>query len=416
MRVELRSAFLAQLAKEDWQLPAGSLADEVWDVLVIGAGPAGSVAAIHLASNGHRVLLIDEKRFPREKVCGDALCADALTCLERVGLAREAREMSHELSELLLFSRSGVEVKLHGDFLTLERSVLDSLLARRAVASGAVFACGTVEDLHVESDGSVTCIVSKSKATFRARVGVLATGARVHLARKLGLVVRNKPSGLALRCILRSSRQLRHHVIWCDAAVVPSTRPSRVPGFAWIFPIGDDNYNIGCGILCRNLDGDHARLSERLDRFITRFTVARELVRHGELLSPPRSGVVRSGLKGTQPLGKGNVLVVGETIGVTLPFSGTGIGKAMETAEIAGSVIHAALESGAMGVLRKFPIRLERRLRRSYRRYGFAEALFSRSWFNDCALRLARRSSFLRRLLVDMLAGGRDSRHHSVLH
>jgi geranylgeranyl reductase family protein len=407
MSGELRRAFLDELARTDWQQPAEALADSAWDVLIAGAGPAGSTAAAYLATGGHRVLLIDEERFPRAKACGDALTNDALRCLGRLGLAARVREMGHRLGELLLIGRSGIEVRLRGAFLTLDRAVFDALLARHAVASGAVFARGAVEAVSVRDDGSVVCAVSGCGRELRARVGVLATGARLRLARELGLVARDRPSGMAVGCRLRSSRQLGHHVICCDASVVASAGRSRVPGVAWIFPIGDETYNIGCGVQYGRAAEDHGSLRECFGRFTTRFALARELAADGELVSPVRSGVVRSGLVGARPVGAGNVLVVGETLGATLPFSGAGIGKAMETAEVAAAVIHEALDTGDMTALRRFPARLRRRLGRCYRRYRLAEALLSRGWINDFLVRCARRSAYLRRVLLDLLMAGR---------
>ena len=407
MNGELRDAFLDELAKTNWQQPADGLAEQTWDVLIVGAGPAGSTAAAHLATRGHRVLLVDEKRFPRAKLCGDGLTNDALRCLGRLGLADRVREMGHRLGKLSFISGSGVEVRLHGDFLTLDRAVLDAVLARHAVASGAVFAHGTVEEVSVESDGSVVCGVSGCGGQLRARVGVLATGVRLRLAQEIGLVARERPSGMAVGCRLRSSKQLGHHVICCDTSVVPSTRRTRVPGFAWIFLLGKDTYNIGYGVQRRSAGSDHDTLRECLEQFMTRFPLARELTADGELVSPVRSSAVRSGLAGARPVGAGNVLVVGETLGSTLPFTGAGIGKAMETAEIAASVIHEALHVGDMGVLRAFPVRLRRRLGRCYRTYRLAEVLFSRGWINDFLVRRARRSAFLRRVFVDLLMAGK---------
>ena len=414
MNAESQRAFLSTPADEKWQRPAASLPDEVWDVLVVGAGPAGSTAAIHLASRGHRVLLIDEERFPREKVCGGALTANALRCLDRVGLAGTVRGLGCELGALSLIGRSGVEVRLDGDFVTLDRRVLDALLARHAVASGAVFAQGQIENVRVEPDGSVTCAVSPSGALLRARVGILATGARVRLARDLGLVTRGRPSGLAMRCIVQSSRHFERHVICCDASALLSARQSRVLGFAWLFPLGHDLYNIGCGHLHGGSDADGATLRECLDHFVERFGPARELVEDGAFVSPPRSGVLRSGLRGTRPIGNGNLLLVGETIGSTLPFTGAGIGTAMETAEIAAALIGNALESGNLSLLRRYPARLERRLRVRYAGYRCVEALFANGVFNDAAMRLARVSRIARRVLIDLVMTGRTERCRHV--
>src|SRR5437016_12531817 len=82
----------AELEPVPWQHPVDSAPRAIWDVLIVGAGPAGSIAAFHLAARGHAVLLLDKKRFPRNKTCGDGLLSDALRVLERVGLLTRRSE------------------------------------------------------------------------------------------------------------------------------------------------------------------------------------------------------------------------------------------------------------------------------------------------------------------------------------
>ena len=111
--------------------------------------------------------------------------------------------------------------------------------------------------------------------------------------------------------------------------------------------------------------------------------------------------MLRCGLSGTHPHGPGNVLVLGESIGATFPFTGEGIGKAMETGEIAAEVAHDALVSGDLNRLSKFPHRIEHELKPKFLGYRIAENWFSRPWLNDLVARRIRSSRFLQ----DLVAG-----------
>src|SRR5512145_577595 len=109
------------------------------DVLVVGAGPAGSVAAMRLAQAGMRVVLSDRAAFPRDKTCGDGLIADALAVLRTLGLEQLVRDAAYGSSRLLTISPGGVEVRFQSTFLVLPRLRFDHLLFERAVAAGAEF-------------------------------------------------------------------------------------------------------------------------------------------------------------------------------------------------------------------------------------------------------------------------------------
>ena len=335
-----------------------SLSDKVWDVLIVGAGPAGSTAAIHLASYGHRVLLIDKKRFPRDKVCGDGIISDTVRCLQKIGLYQKVRETGYQVHGASVFSPSRIEVQMPGSYLTLKRSILDSLIAEKALESGAIFRHGDVDEISIEQDGSVKCSISKNGGTFDARVGVIATGANVSLARNLSMITHQKPGALAIRCYARSTLKLDRMVICYDRSIIP--------GYAWIFPMGNDEYNMGCGLMYRGDSRDHINLRKTFSSFITEFPLAKQLMESGETISPLRGSMLRAGLEGAQPIGKGNILAIGETIGSTFPYTGAGIGKAMETGELAAAVIHEALDSGDINRLREFPVRLEKDLRTRY--------------------------------------------------
>jgi geranylgeranyl reductase family protein len=380
-----------------WQQPA--VPPGRWDTVVVGAGPAGSLAAFHLARHGYRVLLLDRDRFPRDKTCGDLLIADALQALGRAGLLDPVRALAHEVHGFRVFSPSRVRFELPGRYLMLKRHRLDALLARRAAEAGAVFVRGRVEDVSPTPGGAVACSVAGCPEPVEARAAVVATGAAVDLLGRLGMAVSRQADAMAARCYVRSRLPLDRLVVSFDRAVVP--------GYAWIFPLGGGEHNVGVGVFGRASAGK-TNLRELFRRFTEQFPPAVELLRQGQSVSGLSGARLRCGLRDAGRSVAGPVLAIGETLGATYPLTGEGIGKAMQTGELAAALLHEAFAAGDLGRLRDFPARLEDELRARYRGYGRAEDWLSRPWLNDLVAWRIGRSPWLRRRVAAVLAEDQD--------
>jgi len=184
-----------------------------WDAAIVGAGPSGATCALVLARQGHRVLLLDKERFPRDKACGDLLIPDAISLMKRLGTYERIRAEAYESDAVTVYSPSGIAFDVPSEYLTLKRFSLDKLLVDLAIEAGAVFGRAHVTEVESGDNGVVISTSSSNPEPVRARFGVLATGGVVDLAMKLGIVLRREPSAVAIRGYIRSKSGPNHTLL-----------------------------------------------------------------------------------------------------------------------------------------------------------------------------------------------------------
>jgi geranylgeranyl reductase family protein len=401
------SLFFVLIGEVSLEQPAiQTLPRRLWDVVIIGAGPAGSVCAGILADKGHQVLIIEKERFPRLKPCGDLLIADSIAMLERIGLWEEIKRMAHEIPAMEMHSPSGARITITGAFYSIGRQKLDAALVinacRRRQRGSVSFSHGAVMNIKTNgAEKAAELYCSQSTEPMQAKVVVLATGSVTTLAYRLGLVQNRKPSALALRGYVPSRHCLENAIISYDR--------SSLPGYRWIIPLGKDSnglwtYNVGCGAPSSVIHSSRRRLKDALFSFMTEFPAARTLIHQGEAPAQIGTAPLRYGLTDPSTAWKENVLAVGEVIGTTYPFSGEGIGKAMESGYIAANVIHDALQADDLSLLSRYPTQLETQLKPRYAGYFKAEKWFARPWLNDFIIKRIAKSTFLQKKVQDFFA------------
>ncbi len=379
----------------------GAVATKRWDVIVIGAGPAGSTAARILAARGHAVLLVDRSAFPRDKVCGDGLIADALRSLRRAGLYETVVRRGFSVDTLSIFSPSGVRVDLPGEFVTLPRRQLDALLLQAAVDRGAVFQAGRVTALASQSDG-VCAQLHGTADVVRARYAVLATGADLSLHPTIAEHTRTaRAEAVALRCYVRSPIRLAELIISFDRSILP--------GYAWIFPLGGNRYNIGCGVFRRNERRRQMNLRRTFTAFTQQFPLAREVWSARSESTPLVGATLRCGLDARRAYDGRSVVAAGEVIATTFPFTGEGVGKAMETAEAVADHLCAAL-AGEIDALAAYPRTLDATFQPRYAGYHVAERWITHPWVSDLVAQSVRRSGRLRAAAAGVINESTDPR------
>ncbi len=314
------------------------------DVLVVGAGPAGSAAAQVLALAGLDVVLIDQRSFPREKVCGDGLIPDAHAALAKLGVLDEVMARAQAAGHVACIGPRGGRIDVPGTLAVLPRRELDDIVCRAAVRAGArMHAPVQFEQPLLDAAGRVCgAQVSHAKVQREIRAGwvVLASGAVPQALMAAGLCERQTPTGVALRAYVKNDAMVGRitelEVVW--------HRKLR-PGYGWIFPCGDGVFNIGAGVVdSHGQDGEgrhvmhDVNLKRVFDSFCEFYAPARELMAGGVMQGGLKGAPLRCTLAGAKYTRPG-LLVTGEAAGSTYSFTGEGIGKALETGMLAAHAI-----------------------------------------------------------------------------
>jgi geranylgeranyl reductase family protein len=303
-----------------------------WDIAVVGAGPAGSVAALAAlqAWPSARVVLLDRADFPRDKTCGDGLAAQVLDVLAEVGEPRLLDDWPRVHRLRLHFpDGAGVARTMRRPTLVVPREELDARLVAAAVRRGAVLRRHRVRRLR--RDGGSGLVVLDG--AVRARVVVAADGAHSAVRALLGLPApRAGTTAIALRGYAKVTPER------AQEQVIAFAGHAAWPAYAWSFPVGDGRVNVGYGEALP-VDGpgpSRGRMLQRLEELLPGSTDGVDGLRAYHL--PLSTGRLR------QP--DGPVLFTGDALRLVNPLTGEGIHAAARSGAVAGTVAAGAARSG----------------------------------------------------------------------
>lgn len=383
-------------------VPGG--APEAYDVIVAGAGPAGTVAAAALASRGLRVVLCDRASFPREKVCGDALIADSLGVLERLGLADRVAARAVTASALDVITPAGVTATIPGRLRILPRRELDAMLLEHALHCGAEFRQLSIDAPIAEGDrvAGVTARDGSGRVLeLRAPLTVLATGANGAVLRAFDPRARSEASGTALRVYARP-RDGAARAGRGSACVIALDRTIQ-PGYAWAFPAPDGTFNVGVGLFRGgNLRAAGVNLRASLAALLAGQGPIGRRFGPFTAATPIAGAPVRTSLTGT-PAARPGLVIIGEAAGTTYAATGEGIGKAMESALLLDELAAApGVDLPALGPA--YSAVLRARFGPRFRAYAVAQTWVSFPWFVDYVARRANESPYITRKLSQFLS------------
>ena len=375
---------------------------EETDVLVVGAGPGGSATAFHLAKQGIDVLFVDKATFPREKVCGDGLTPRGVRAIRKMGVD-PAEPGFVRIDALRTYGTDGVIIdlpwpRLH-DFpdigLVRTRYDFDNLLVERAVKAGARFRPGVEAKRPVTDARWVRGAVigdNGSTTEVRARYVVAADGAASRFAGQVGVHRdETRPLGIAARRYYRTSRP-QEPVF--ESFLNLWDGDGLMPGYGWIFPLGDGLLNVGAGLLNTFKNFKEVSARKVFDVFVRQLPEEWGITEENAA-GPLLSGPLPMGMN-RRPLSLPGMLLVGDAGGIVNPFNGEGIAYAIESGELAAELIADALERDRPALLQMYPMLLRER----YGRYFHVGRNFVRLIGHPAVMRFCVRHGIPRKTLM----------------
>ncbi|WBB73317.1 geranylgeranyl reductase family protein [Micromonospora sp. WMMD1128] len=397
------------------------------DVIVVGAGPGGSATAYHLARHGVRVLLLEKTEFPREKVCGDGLTPRAVRQLIRMGVdtSPEAGWLHNKGLRVI-----GGGVRLELDWpdlasfpnygLVRTRLDFDDLLARRAVDAGATLRTGVnVLGPVLDADDRVTGVQAevgpgKEPATFHAPLVVAADGVSGRFPLALGMAKReDRPIGVAVRRYYRSPAKHDDDYLESWLELRSKGNEALLPGYGWIFGLGDGRVNVGLGVLNSSSAFGKTNYRRLLTDWLANTPEDWGMTDEANAEGPILGAALPMGFNRVPHYSRG-VLLVGDSGGMVNPFNGEGIAYAMESGELAAEVAVQALARPAGAererALMAYPQELKARFGGYYRLGGIFVKLIGRPEVMRMATKHGMPHPMLMRFVLKLLANLTDPR------
>jgi geranylgeranyl reductase family protein len=396
------------------------------DVIVVGAGPAGSSAAYWLACAGLDVALIEKTTFPREKVCGDGLTPRGTRALVDMGIdVSEGNGWLHNRGLRVI----GGGQRLHLDWpeltafppfgLVRPRADLDAILANQAVKAGArLYEQTSVTAPILDGAGRVTGVEArtpdKRTVTFKAPLVLSCEGVSGKLAQRLGVHRNDKrPLGVAVRRYYTSPKTHDDYLeSWLELWDGKPNESALLPGYGWIFGMGDGTVNAGLGVLNSSAGFQKTDYRAMLTRWLDN-TPEEWGLRERNATAPTRGAALPMGFNRTPHYVNG-LLIVGDSGGSVNPFNGEGIPYAIESGKFAAEAVVQALRrpdgSSRERALAAYPARLREEWGAYYRLGGIFVKLIGNPNVMQACTRHGLPHPALMRFVLKLLANLTDPR------
>ncbi len=384
----------------------------MYDCIIAGAGPAGTSTALFAARSGLKVLLLDRAVFPRDKICGDALSGKCITILDQLNLLDEVSALTGVHLKSILFSApdtTEVEVPLLAKpgydkplGIVVKRLDFDQFMFKKALAEVAE----TIQGFKVTDvlrENGMVCgvrgfyIQTGQVAEFRAPLIVGADGSNSVIAVKgLGLEKDSRQRAVAVRQYWRAVSGVKD---WLELHFSAAVNP----GYFWIFPVGEDVYNVGLGMPFGYIRKNNIDLRRKFAEIISQ-PQFRERFRPAAPIDSLSGWNLPLGSRWQAMHGQG-ILLTGDAASLIDPFAGEGIGNALFSGKFAARILHQATDEKnySAASLSAYDGLVKQKLNAELKISTRLQQLGQYQWLLNYVIRRAKHSPEIRSLISGML-------------
>ena len=383
-----------------------------FDLIIIGAGPAGCTTALTLSDAGLKIALIDKASLPASKICGDALSGTVMNVLKRLpgNCYEEFLKVFPKTSSwgIRFISPGGKELDLPfipGKNSTMpapgyicQRKVFDGFLQKKVRELTGTLILDNFPVRHIIRENG-TFIIKAEKGELRCRMVVGADGIHSTAGRILaGHTLNHERYCLGARAYFRGVKDLHP-----EKFIELHFLKDLLPGYFWIFPMEDGLVNAGLGIMYGKLKAGQASLTAKLHEVITSYPALSGRFDRAEMISRIEAHGLPMGPDPKSISGEG-FLLTGDAASLVDPFSGEGIGNAMVSGEIAGKVISEAFKSNdfSESFMKKYDERIRQRLSRELGTSRIVQKLITVPGLFDLVVKKAGRNKEFKEMLTKM--------------
>jgi menaquinone-9 beta-reductase len=379
------------------------------EVIVVGAGPTGSAAATILAQSGRDVLLLDRQAFPRDKSCGDGVPASAIEILYKLGMREKILAAGfYSVNKLSLYSPKGHHLSTDlvagpngAHSYIIPRLHFDDLIQQHAVECGAEFQQAQVTEPILEN-GQVVGVRARVEGAIRelrSRLVIAADGVTSVIVRALrGKQHQDHHRAVALRAYIEDLQEMPHEVEFFLYREI-------LPGYAWIFPIGEGRANIGLGMRLDQFRRRKQSLEEMLKAFLD-MPILKKRLKQGGKLRDLLTWQLNFGSQEKLQYAFNGAILTGDAAGLINPLTGGGIHNGLLSARLAAETAHEALAKGDLSraALRVYEERCRDEMWQSMRRsYLIQRTLLHFPFIVDWIIRWIGKDSEIARTFVSKL-------------
>ena len=373
-----------------------------FDIIVVGAGPAGATFTIALQNSGYSIALIDQAKFPRDKVCGDAIPGRAVRVLERLSpdIAQRFAAFSQKQrirgGKAVGSNGAKLQIFYQGIGYTSARSAFDHFLFQEACKNPAVTIFDGSRVTHIQHiDNGVAVELAEQPIRLQAKLIIGCDGANSVVARQLGQrkIDLNHHCG-AVRAYFEGI-QMDHEDI-LEVFLLKKC----LPGYFWVFPLQDGRYNVGFGMLSKDISQKGINLRRSFQEIIQEAPQLQTYFQNARQLGDIKGFGLPLGSRKV-PISGAHFLLCGDAASLVDPATGEGIGNAMLSAYWAAQQAKESLDYQDFSAifLGAYDKLIRKKLGRELQtKYRLQQVLKNRSWLINFLLHQAQNNPIVKRI------------------